>query len=536
MSKSNDKTDGKKESRLWKAIARCQAGTSHIKDDIPCQDYAKYEVHGKYFIGAVADGAGSSTYSQEGSQIAVTSTLEYFAEILGNLNDNDVLFKSEADATKKFRDLILRVREEIGLAAGKKSKELEHDSDKKDEISPRQFSCTLLAFVGFPEGIAAMQLGDGFIVVRDYGKHEYDLLFLPSKGEFVNETTFVTSDDIGKKLQITYRPNRVSFVCASTDGLENIAIKSRRDQQDQAYARFFVPLEDYMQSEADPEKEDDYIMSNFLNSDEFNRKTNDDKTLLVCSSTEADAVPEMPDKEPPEDRPNPTRRTSTPPPIISHRPSPKRSNSQPDGLTKPKLQNPNSTLIKQESKPIAPQNQRRRSRQSNTTNPQKRVIKFSVPSSPQKNALLTWQFSLISAFLCLYFATITTINIVQKIESAYPISIWIAGFIIVFLFLFFSISLVWLNPIHKKNKRKFQASRVQKGTNETKENNETIVIQIIFILFLVTPILLGFTTLHFLNSNFSHISNPISEPVSLPLGKSNPNTPKPNTPLKPKTN
>ncbi|MFZ4729711.1 MAG: PP2C family serine/threonine-protein phosphatase [Pseudanabaena sp.] len=532
MSKSNDKTDEKKESRLWKAIARYQAGTSHIKDDIPCQDYAKYEVHGKYFIGAVADGAGSCTYSQEGSQIAVTSTLEYFAEMFGKLNDNDVLFKSEADAKEKFRDLIKRVRDEIGLAAGKKSKELEHDLDKKDKISPRQFSCTLLAFVAFPEGIAAMQLGDGFIVVRDYGKQEYDLLFLPSKGEFVNETTFVTSDDIGKKLQITYRPNRVSFVCASTDGLENIAIKSRRDQQDQAYARFFVPLEDYMQSEADPEKADDYIMSNFLNSDEFNRKTNDDKTLLVCSSTEADAVPEMPEKEPPEDRPNPTRRSSTPPPIISHRPSPKRSNSQPDGLNKPKLGNPNSTSIEQESKTLNPRSKRSRPKSPTSvkTNQKRPSQNSHVLASLRKKAVRTWQFSLIPAFLCLYFATITAINIVQKIESAYPISIWIAGFVIVFLFLFFTVSLVLLSPNNKKNRRKSQANEVQK------EINDAVVIQIIFILFLVTPILLGFTTLHFLNSNFSHISNPISEPVSLPLGKSNPNTPKPNNPLKPKIN
>lgn len=47
----------------WKAVARSTVGTSHLKQQMPCQDYGDYKVLNKVIIGAVADGAGSAKYA-----------------------------------------------------------------------------------------------------------------------------------------------------------------------------------------------------------------------------------------------------------------------------------------------------------------------------------------------------------------------------------------------------------------------------------------------------------------------------------------
>ena len=272
-----------KSQEKWKAIARREVGTSHEATKTPCQDYAGYKQYGDYCIGVVADGAGSRRYSEYGSTVAVDTALRYFNEILSGLHGNS-LFTSQNDAEDLFHNLIDQVRTELGTKAGNFSREY------KEKISADQFACTLLVFVVFPEGIAAMQLGDGFIVVRDYKSQEYDLLFSPSKGEYVNETTFVTSSpkDIAQDLQIRYRPNPVSFICASTDGLEKVALDLANNK---AFARFFIPLEKYIQNTQEIEQ-DSYI-TEFLKSEQVNRKTDDDKTILLCSSIKVDPAPEI---------------------------------------------------------------------------------------------------------------------------------------------------------------------------------------------------------------------------------------------------
>ena len=272
-----------KSQEKWKAIARREVGTSHEATKTPCQDYADYKQYGDYLIGVVADGAGSRRYSEHGSRLAVEATLRYFVEILEGLRGKS-LFTSQNDAEYRFHNLIDQVRTELGTKAGNFSREY------KEKISADQFACTLLVFVVFPEGIAAMQLGDGFIVVRDYKSQEYDLLFSPSKGEYVNETTFVTSsrNDIKQDLQIIYRPNPVSFICASTDGLEKVALDLANNK---AFPRFFIPLEKYIQNTH--ELEQDSYITDFLKSEQVNRKTDDDKTILLCSSVKSDSVSEI---------------------------------------------------------------------------------------------------------------------------------------------------------------------------------------------------------------------------------------------------
>ncbi len=121
-----------------------------------------------------------------------------------------------------------------------------------------------------------MQIGDGFVVVRPKRK-DYQLLFKPDKGEYANQTTFVTSNSALADMQISVLPHPPKFICASTDALERVAI---RLSDWSPFPPFFKPFEEYMVETPAPETDDEYLVS-FLKSDRLNSRTDDDKTLLL---------------------------------------------------------------------------------------------------------------------------------------------------------------------------------------------------------------------------------------------------------------
>jgi hypothetical protein len=167
-------------------------------------------------------------------------------------------------------------------------------NELKQQVFPDDLACTLLVFVASPEGVAAMQLGDGFIVVRDHGSTEYKLLFPSNKDDDlpVNYTTFITSEkeEIESGLQVSILSNRVSFICASTDGLEGGAIDFATQNP---YPRFFIPLENYIQEAKEEALKEDSYITDFLKLEQLNLITSDDKTLLLCSNIKSDTAPEL---------------------------------------------------------------------------------------------------------------------------------------------------------------------------------------------------------------------------------------------------
>ena len=65
----------------WKAVARSATGASHLKQQIPCQDYGGCKVLNDVIIGAIADGAGSAKYADIGAQLAVKTVLGYLTGV-----------------------------------------------------------------------------------------------------------------------------------------------------------------------------------------------------------------------------------------------------------------------------------------------------------------------------------------------------------------------------------------------------------------------------------------------------------------------
>lgn len=251
----------------WRAIARSAIGTSHLKQQIPCQDYGSYKILNDVIIGAVADGAGSAEYADVGAKLAVKTALEYLT-YLHNQNSfwglNPQPLSEEA-----AREIFTKIFDKVVTS-------LEKQAENQDYYI-EDLACTLLLFVATPNWVAAMQIGDGFIAVRCQ-QEPHQLLFSPDKGEYINETTFVTSANALDGMQVCVRVGKQEFICAATDGLERVAI---RLNDWTPFVPFFQPLEEYFREISDPEQEDEYLMS-FLDSDKLNARTDDDKTLLLC--------------------------------------------------------------------------------------------------------------------------------------------------------------------------------------------------------------------------------------------------------------
>ncbi|MEH2059844.1 MAG: PP2C family serine/threonine-protein phosphatase [Nostoc sp.] len=249
----------------WKAVARSAIGTSHQKQGIGCQDYGDYRIFDDVIVGAVADGAGSAKHSDVGSRLAVETVLKCFSEINEFPQKQDSQPLSQEEAQKVFAEIVNKVITELQKQAN------------EEDYSINDLACTLLVFLATPDWVAAMQIGDGFIVMRSQ-ESEYQLLFQPDKGEFANETTFITSTNALIEMQVKVINEKQEFICASTDGLEKVAI---RLSDWKPFSPFFKPLEEYLHEPVSEEEEDKYL-TEFLNSERLNSRTDDDKTLLLC--------------------------------------------------------------------------------------------------------------------------------------------------------------------------------------------------------------------------------------------------------------
>lgn len=264
---------------MWSAVTHSAIGTLQQRRGLPCQDYGAYRLldRGQIVMGAIADGAGSARYAHLGARGAVRLALHYLAlrhPNRGNqrqsLDLNQPTPPSQADTQVFFTELVQSVQQRFHTYAHWKQYEL------------RDLACTLLVFVATPHWGMGMQIGDGFIVIRQ-PENSWKLLIQPDKGEYLNETTFLTSPHALDALQVSPIPAPLGFICVGTDGLERVALRLKDWTP---FPPFFVPLEELMQDGTTPAERKNYLKT-FLNSDRLNAQTSDDKSLLLCRYQES---------------------------------------------------------------------------------------------------------------------------------------------------------------------------------------------------------------------------------------------------------
>ena len=248
---------------MWRVVAACAAGSSHLRSGAPCQDAFAVAQAGESLLLFAADGAGSAARADEGSRIAVDAALEAArAEVeSGEPHDAD----SWHDALER---IVRTVRKRLEAEA---------------PGALRDLSTTLLGVVWTPGYVAALQVGDGWIVIEDEGSMHS--LIPPVKGEFFNETVFVTSAAFADLARYEVLPAaEVSGVAVLTDGLEMVSMDMTEGTP---HEPFFRPL---FELARDPEEDlaaAERDLDQFLGSERICERTDDDKTLIVAVRTGA---------------------------------------------------------------------------------------------------------------------------------------------------------------------------------------------------------------------------------------------------------
>ena len=245
----------------WQIIAASVQGTAHARSGAPCQDAHAYtSLPGNVAVLAVADGAGSADHSELGAQAAVVAAVDALERALGaawpaTTVEWDGLF---LDAYLKARQGVICLAEEQGL-------------------KPRALASTLLCAVVSEHGLAVAQLGDGVAVAGLEGGAWF-VAAAPQRGEYANETYFLTQGDALPPLDVRLYPDPVLAVAAMTDGLLRLVLDMQRNEP---HVPFFKPLLAFA-AQAGDEGEAAQQLAAFLMSERVSARTDDDKTLVLA--------------------------------------------------------------------------------------------------------------------------------------------------------------------------------------------------------------------------------------------------------------
>lgn len=194
--------------RRWMGASGAVVGRGHADEGLPCQDVAETLLTEDLAAIAVSDGAGSAVFSADGAGIAVKTTLSMLRETLP-WRDSELV----GDA------VLFGCQEEIRKQASAKGCEA-------DELA------ATLAFVAISGSVyVAGSLGDGVVVVAEgmgSGLGAPKILFGQDRGEYANETVFLTSDHARRRLRIVRRRlDADGFMVMSDGSAESLFLRSR---------------------------------------------------------------------------------------------------------------------------------------------------------------------------------------------------------------------------------------------------------------------------------------------------------------------
>lgn len=238
-------------------VAASVRGSRHERMGLPNQDACDCRITSKgVVVAAVADGAGSAQYSQIGSQTAVQRSLELLCA------RKDLLSVGTEDSwCVVATQMVEQVRNAIAQEALRR------------DVSPNHLATTLLLFVATEEWVAALQIGDGAIVVGDSTENLFSLT-RPQSGEYINETIFITSPDALRHAQFAYSKMCCKYAALFTDGLEMLLLKMPE-------ATPYQPFFQRIFAKVDSGEMENSQLSEYLQSSRVRSRTDDDLTLVL---------------------------------------------------------------------------------------------------------------------------------------------------------------------------------------------------------------------------------------------------------------
>lgn len=244
---------------VWRVLGGSVAGTSHLADGRPCQDaHASLLLPGGVLLAAVSDGAGSVSRSDEGARLAVDTVLSELERL------------STLPCPASEEDWRGAMRAAFAAAAAALEAEAE-----RAEVPVREFSATLLTAILHPSFTVFASVGDCAAVSRS-AAGPWTLAFAPERGEYANETTFLTSPDWPARLQVRLMEESADSLALFSDGLIRLALDLRVPAP---HTPFFDSMFAFAATLGDGADES---LRAFLDSARVNERTDDDKTLLLA--------------------------------------------------------------------------------------------------------------------------------------------------------------------------------------------------------------------------------------------------------------
>ena len=286
------KSGGARDSAAWKVTGASVMGTSHRRSGLPCQDSSNYRVVDGVLIAAVADGAGSASMSDVGSALAAETSVR-------------TIERRVRSAWRGVRSESLRASgachdrwlECVVTGAVERARRELHEEAQRRDIDVRELATTLLLAVHTSSILAAAQIGDGAMVVSD-GPDDYETFIIPQRGEYANQTSFLTSSDAMSKLDVRVErvarspspiegegveDGNVRRLAMFTDGIQNLVLNS---SDDSPHAPFFDPVFAWMLSQPPDSDDTDGKLAAFLGSPRVTNRADDDLTLLLATRAE----------------------------------------------------------------------------------------------------------------------------------------------------------------------------------------------------------------------------------------------------------
>jgi hypothetical protein len=247
---------------MWRFAAGRATGSSHDKLGKPCQDRfacAALEQEDA-LIAVVADGAGTAEQSHVGAELVVTTV-------------SDMLQLGVRAGRRDYRDLL---REAATCA---RQRLVETAADR--QLTARDLASTLLAAIVTPFGGAALQIGDGVMVIGN-ATPDWRWLIWPQNGEYQNSTYFISDENALTQAAVVDISDDTQDIALMTDGMEPLALHfATRSAHAPFFRSAFAPL--YASGGTGEAPELSQAVVQLLGSATVRARTDDDTTLVLAT-------------------------------------------------------------------------------------------------------------------------------------------------------------------------------------------------------------------------------------------------------------
>jgi hypothetical protein len=269
------------EKTKWTVAYASVIGSSHSKENLPCQDACEVKNLAEgWGIATLSDGAGSCRYADQGAQKTVQFAIHHFSNwIHRNHWIEKNYFPKEEEWHRISLDLLKVVKEDLLIFS------------KQNDMEFESLSCTLILLIYTPLGGLLTHIGDGRVGYLNT-KQEWHSLMTPFKGEEANQTLFITSD-FEEYVESKAINEKILAFCLLSDGCEKSAFECNLYDREKGvyydpnrpYPKFFDPNINAikaLEKQNKTQEEINVLWQNFLeNGTPQLKNETDDKTLIL---------------------------------------------------------------------------------------------------------------------------------------------------------------------------------------------------------------------------------------------------------------